>query len=83
MLKFIIIVLFLIALYLIWRLWEKHKLNSTTQPQRLESAKSLKNDQSDDELPEKTKMIKKMIAEERQTNAIQGISSEPIQNAIF
>jgi len=71
MLKFIIIVLFLIALYLIWRLWVKHKLNSTIKPQRQESAKFLQNDQSDDELPEKTKMIKKMIAEERQKNDAQ------------
>ena len=68
MLKLIIVLLILIALYVLWRLFAKHKINAAVEQQRQDLSKWIKNPPEDHELPEKTKLIKQMIDQERQKN---------------
>ena len=66
MLKFIIVLLFLITLYVLWRWVAKQKINAAFEEQRQALSQLVQNPQDDNDLPEKTKLIKQMIAEERQ-----------------
>lgn len=66
MLKFIIVLLFLITLYLLWRWVAKQKINAAFEEQRQALSQLVQNPQEEHDLPEKTKLIKQMIAEERQ-----------------
>ena len=71
MLKLVIFILFLCALYLLWRLFAKHKINSVIDEQRQDLSQMIQQPVKEDELPEKTKIIKQMIDEERQKTAIE------------
>ena len=66
MLKFILVVLFLITLYVLWRWVAKQKINAAFEEQRQALSELVQNPQEEHDLPEKTKLIKQMIAEERQ-----------------
>lgn len=66
MLKLIIVLLILITLYVLWRLVAKHKINAAFEQQRQELSRLIKNPSEENDLPEKTKLIKQMIDEERQ-----------------
>ena len=66
MLKFILVLLFLITLYVLWRWVAKQKINAAFEEQRQALSQLVQNPQDDNDLPEKTKLIKQMIAEERQ-----------------
>lgn len=66
MLKFIIVLLFLITLYVLWRWVAKQKINAAFEEQRQALSELVQNPQEEHDLPEKTKLIKQMIAEERQ-----------------
>lgn len=68
MLKLVIFILFLFALYVLWRLVAKHKINEAFDQQKQELSRLVQNTPDEDELPEKTKIIQQMIAEERQRN---------------
>jgi hypothetical protein len=66
MLKFIIVLLILITLYVLWRLVAKQKINAAFEQQRQELSKLIQNPYEENDLPEKTKLIKQMIDDERQ-----------------
>jgi hypothetical protein len=66
MLKFILVVLFLITLYVLWRWVAKQKINAAFEEQRQALSELVQNPKEEHDLPEKTKLIKQMIAEERQ-----------------
>ena len=76
MLKLIIVLLILIALYVLWRLFAKHKINAAVEQQRQDLSKWIKNPPEDHELPEKTKLIKQMIDQERQKNTTEISSTQ-------
>lgn len=76
MLKLIIVLLILIALYVLWRLFAKHKINVAVEQQRQDLSKWIKNPPEDHELPEKTKLIKQMIDQERQKNTTEISSTQ-------
>lgn len=69
MLKLIIVLLILITLYVLWRLVAKHKINAAFEQQRQELSRLIKNPSEENDLPEKTKLIKQMIDEERQNTS--------------
>ncbi|KAF1025763.1 MAG: hypothetical protein GAK29_01733 [Acinetobacter bereziniae] len=69
MLKFIIVLFILIALYVLWRLVAKHKINTAFEQQRQDLSTWIKNPPENDDLPEKTKLIKQMIDDERQKSS--------------
>ena len=77
MLKFILVLLFLITLYVLWRWVAKQKINAAFEEQRQALSQLVQNPQEEHELPEKTKLIKQMIAEERQK-----AGSAPVKEAI-
>jgi len=77
MLKFILVLLFLITLYVLWRWVAKQKINAAFEEQRQALSQLVQNPQDDNDLPEKTKLIKQMIAEERQK-----AGSAPVKEAI-
>ena len=60
MLKFIIVLLFLITLYVLWRWVAKQKINAAFEEQRQALSQLVQNPQEEHELPEKTKLIKQM-----------------------
>lgn len=53
-------------LYVLWRWVAKQKINAAFEEQRQALSQLVQNPQEEHELPEKTKLIKQMIAEERQ-----------------
>lgn len=53
-------------LYVLWRWVAKQKINAAFEEQRQALSQLVQNPQDDNDLPEKTKLIKQMIAEERQ-----------------
>ena len=61
MLKIIIFILVIGVLYALWRMVAKHKINAAFDQQRQDLSQIVQHDQDDDELPEKTKIIKQMI----------------------
>lgn len=71
MLKIIIFILVIGVLYVLWRMVAKHKINAAFDQQRQDLSQIIQHDQDDDELPEKTKIIKQMIDEERQKTVVE------------
>ena len=76
--KLIIFILFVCAVYVLWRLVAKHKINTTFDQQRQELTTLVQSTAEVDELPEKTKIIKQMIDEERQKAPVE-LVNEPIE----
>lgn len=72
MLKIIIFILVIGVLYVLWRMVAKHKINAAFDQQRQDLSQIV---QHDDELPEKTKIIKQMIDEERQKAVVESVDS--------
>lgn len=81
MLKFIIVLLFLITLYVLWRWVAKQKINAAFEEQRQALSQLVQNPQEEHELPEKTKLIKQMIAEERQ-KASSTVATAPLNSTV-
>ncbi|BAP35889.1 hypothetical protein AS4_09490 [Acinetobacter guillouiae] len=81
MLKFIIVLLFLITLYVLWRWVAKQKINAAFEEQRQALSQLVQNPQEEHELPEKTKLIKQMIAEER-LKASSALATAPLNSTV-
>ncbi|WP_353167140.1 hypothetical protein [Acinetobacter sp.] len=81
MLKLIIVLLILITLYVLWRLVAKHKINAAFEQQRQELSRLIKNPSEENDLPEKTKLIKQMIDEERQKTSTVLVTPLDVQEA--
>lgn len=81
MIKLVIFVLFLGALYVLWRLVAKHKINSVFNEQSQELS-SLIQTPDQEELPEKTKMIKQMIDEERKKTSLESVEKVAVQDEV-
>lgn len=76
MLKIIFFILVIGVLYALWRMVAKHKINAAFDQQRQDLSQIVQHAQDDDELPEKTKIIKQMIDEERQKTVVELVEPE-------
>lgn len=69
MLKLVFFILFLLALYVLWRRVTKQKINNVFQQQQKEISQWVQSDA--DDLPEKSKQIQENIVIERQKNLVE------------
>lgn len=63
--KLIFLILIIVTLYILWRWVAKHKINALFDEQHQALSQLVKNEQEDDELPEKSKAIKQALDAER------------------